>query len=296
MDIRRYGRWLRYWLTTRVGIRPTTRLIHTQYIERFLIPHLGKIRLADLTVRQLSAFFAAVGTEANRFGQPHTPTTLAHIRTTLRAALNDAIREGLIRDNPARRVELPSRRRPHALVWTPSRVADWQQTGERPSVAVWTAAQLATFLDSVHEDRLHAMWWLLALRGLRRSEVAGLRWSDLDLDHRQSSVIRARTAAGYQVYEGPPKSVASSRVVALDRRTVAILRAHGRQQRQEQRTAGRHGGTPATCSPDRTAARCTRSTSPTAWPASSREPGYPRSGYTIFDTAPLAWPTPRAPT
>ncbi|MBV8996262.1 MAG: hypothetical protein JO287_21735 [Pseudonocardiales bacterium] len=117
-------RWLRYWLSTRVGIRPTTRLSHTHYIERFLIPHLGTIRLAELTARQLTAFFVAVAQETNRFGQAHTPTTLAHIRTTLRAALNSAIRQGVIPDNPARQVELPSRRRAHALVWTPGRVAD----------------------------------------------------------------------------------------------------------------------------------------------------------------------------
>jgi hypothetical protein len=49
-------RWLRYWLSTRVAIRPTTRLSHTHYIERFLIPHLGTIRLAELTARQLTAF------------------------------------------------------------------------------------------------------------------------------------------------------------------------------------------------------------------------------------------------
>jgi integrase len=230
-------RWLRYWLSTRVGIRPTTRLSHTQYIERFLIPHVGKIRLAELTARQLTAFFAAVGQETNRFGQPHTPTTLAHIRTTLRAALNSAIREGLIQDNPARQVELPSRRRAHALVWTPGRVADWHATGIRPTVAVWTAAQLAAFLDSVRQDRLYALWWLAALRGLRRGELAGLRWADLDLDHRQLMIVRARTTAGYQIFEGPPKSAASTRTIALDRHTIAVLRQHARRQRRECDTA-----------------------------------------------------------
>jgi hypothetical protein len=80
-------RWLRYWLSTRVGIRPTTRLSHTQYIDRFLIPYLGTIRLAELTTRRLTAFFTAVAQETNRFGQPHTPTSLAHIRTKLRCLL-----------------------------------------------------------------------------------------------------------------------------------------------------------------------------------------------------------------
>ena len=75
------------------------------------------------------------------FGQPTSACTLQHIRTTLRAALNAAIREGLITDNPARRLELPTRKRAHALVWTEQRVTDWEQSGTRPAVAVWTPQQ-----------------------------------------------------------------------------------------------------------------------------------------------------------
>jgi hypothetical protein len=73
---------------------------------------------------------------------------------TLRSAINAAIREGLLRDNPARHVEVPSPRRPHALVWTAQRVEAWQKTGERPAVAVWTIEQTATFLSFVANDRL----------------------------------------------------------------------------------------------------------------------------------------------
>lgn len=152
---------------------------------------------------------------------------MAHIRTTLRAALNSAIRQGVIQNNPARQIELPSRQRAHALIWTPGRVADWHATGIRPTVAVWTAVQLAAFLDSICQDRLYALWWLAALRGLRRSELAGLRWADLD--HRQLMIVRARTTAGDQVFEGPPKSATSMRTIALDRHTVAVLRQHARR-------------------------------------------------------------------
>jgi integrase len=163
---------------------------------------------------------------------------LAHIRTTLRAALNSAIRQGVIPDNPVRQVELPARRRAHALVWTPGQVADWQATGIRPTVAVWTPAQLAAFLDSVRQDRLYALWRLATLHGLRRGELAGLRWADLDLNHRHLVIVRARTTAGYQVFEGPPKSAASMRTIALDRHTIAVLRQHAYRQRQERHAAG----------------------------------------------------------
>ncbi|MEU4218185.1 hypothetical protein [Actinoplanes sp. NPDC026623] len=77
---------------------------------------------------------------------------------------------------------MPSSRRPHALVWTAQRVEAWRQTGQRPSVAVWTTEQTATFLSFVAADWLVVMWWLIALHGLRRGEAAGLRWAYVDLD------------------------------------------------------------------------------------------------------------------
>ena len=160
-----------------------------------------------------------------------------HVRTTLRAALNAAVREGVITDNPASRVELPVRERTHAQVWTEPRVAAWQATGEHPIVAVWTPEQLAAFLHEVRHDGLYALWWLFALRGLRRGEAAGLRWADVDLDNAQLAVTRQRTTAGYTIHEGPPKSATSRRIVALDCSTVQVLRLH--RLRQEQHHARR---------------------------------------------------------
>ncbi|MGI5146839.1 hypothetical protein ACQEVC_10710 [Plantactinospora sp. CA-294935] len=101
------ARWLRYWLSVKTGIRPTTRMHYTRDVERFLIPHLGSLVLGDLTIRQLNAAFTQIALTRNRLGQPQTPCTLQHVRTTLRAALGVAVRDGLIRDNPARGVELP---------------------------------------------------------------------------------------------------------------------------------------------------------------------------------------------
>jgi len=90
--------------------------------------------------------------------RPPTPGTLHRIRATLRAALNAAVREGLRCHNPARHVELPGPRRPHAEVSTNQWIAAWRQQGQRPIVAVWTAQQLAAFLATITDDRLYPMW------------------------------------------------------------------------------------------------------------------------------------------
>jgi integrase len=134
--------------------------------------------------------------------------------------------------------ELPRARRPRAVVWTPSRVEHWQRTGERPAVAVWTAAQTAQFLHSIQGHRMYAAYHLIALRGLRRGEAAGLRWCDVDLDGKAAVISQQ-----LQQYDGhltvcPPKTPHSVRTIALDHTTVAALRVHRDRQRAEAASFG----------------------------------------------------------
>ncbi len=98
-------------------------------MERRLIPPLGRIRLSDLTGRHITDMITAIGAATNWYGRTPSPSTLHRIRATLRSALNVAIREGLLRENPACYVEVPSPRRLDALVWTAQRVEAWQETG-----------------------------------------------------------------------------------------------------------------------------------------------------------------------
>ncbi|NUW31582.1 hypothetical protein HTZ77_09105 [Nonomuraea sp. SMC257] len=72
-------------------------------------------------------------------------------------------------------MRLPVPVRSHPVVWTARREVAWQRGGERPPVAVRTVEQLAALLRVAQEDSLFVLWWLVALRGLWRGEVAGLR-------------------------------------------------------------------------------------------------------------------------
>ena len=189
--------------------------------------------LTELTVGQVQAMFTAIIRQHQALGTPVSAATLTRIRATLRAALNAAIRRGLITDNPAARAELPRARRPRAVVWTPYRIGQWRRSGERPPVAVWTVRQTARFLDAVRWHRLYAAYHLIALRGLRRGEAAGLRWCDVDPDGKTAVISQQ-----LQQYDGrlavcPPKTPHSVRVIALDRTTVAALAEHRDRQRAE---------------------------------------------------------------
>jgi integrase len=123
-------------------------------------------------------------------------------------------------------------------VWTSERVTEWQRTGIRPPVAVWTPAQTATFLNAIRGHRLYAAYHLIALRGLRRGEACGLRWCDVDLDAATAVISWQLQQNDGHVALCPPKTPHSERTIALDRTTVAALRAHRAGQLAERAAAG----------------------------------------------------------
>ncbi|MEU9111182.1 tyrosine-type recombinase/integrase [Streptomyces sp. NPDC048483] len=159
------------------------------------------------------------------------PATRQRVKATLRASLNDAISQQILTFNPAAHVELDPVRKPKALVWTDERVAKWEQTGEKPSpVMVWTPKQTGAFLDFVAEDRLYAMWHLIAFRGLRRGEACGQPWSETNLDTHSLTVSSQLVQDGWDVETSDPKTDSGFRVVALDDDTVNVLKQHRERQ------------------------------------------------------------------
>ena len=232
------GQWLRHWLASRHAPRYSTLRGYAAHIRLYLEPCLGHLLLSELRTVHVQAMLTAIARHRAAGGRPVAGGHPGRIKATLRAALNAAIRAGHLDHNPACRTELPSGRRPRPVVWTADRVREWQQTGIRPPVAVWLPAHTAQFLNSVQGDRLYAAYHLIAVRGLRRGEAAGLRWCDVDLNAATAAVSQQ-----LQQYDGhltlcPPKTFSSQRMVALDRTTVAVLRRHRAAQDAERDAAG----------------------------------------------------------
>jgi hypothetical protein len=170
-------RWLRRWLDTRTHLRATTRFHYTRDVERILVAHLGRYRLTGLDAGLLRTGVHADRRDTQQQGAGRgrrrrcgtcAPPCASRLTRRSRKACSTATRP--------RHIEISGYQQPHAKVWTDTRVEFWEQTGDRPAVAVWTAEQLATFLGAVTDDSLFAFWWLTALRGLRRGEMRGLRW------------------------------------------------------------------------------------------------------------------------
>jgi integrase len=99
-------------------------------------------------------------------------------------------------------------------------------SGRSPKIEqqAWTAAQLRLFLRAAAGHRLFPAFWLSAMTGMRRSELLGLRWSDLDLDRATASINRGLVAIGYELHESRGKTGNSRRPIDLDPTTISVLR------------------------------------------------------------------------
>jgi integrase len=164
------------------------------------------------------------------------PSTKHAIRRTLRAALNRAIAEQLITFNAAKHVELNGAARPTGLLWTPARVARWQQTGEIPSpVMVWSPQLFGEFLDAAEEHRLYSLYHVIGHHGLRRGEAVGAGWDNTALDAvpPHIDVVEEIVMDGSTPIETAPKTDTSMASVVIDKETVAVLQRRRMQQLTE---------------------------------------------------------------
>jgi len=210
------------WLPAiRSTLRPTTLELYRVNITTYIAPAVvGRMALQKVTPAALNAFYADLLEDGRSDGHGGLGSkSVRNIHGVLHKALADAVRWGRAQRNVADLAAPPR----------------WN----RPDMVVWTAEQLRTFLRTVADDRIYAAWLLLATTGMRRGEVLGLRWSDLDLDQGSAGVVQSRVVAAYgEVLTSEPKTAKGRRAVALDAATTAALRAHRAAQAQERLALG----------------------------------------------------------
>lgn len=212
------GEFLDEWLlTTKPRLRETTWYSYSVAVKR-MAKEIGAVKLQAITPLQIEKVYAKLLDSGGHHGQPLAPKTVKNCHIVMHRALADAERLGLVARNAAHSAKSPVAR--------------------RKEMATWTAEELARFLELSADDRMHAAYVLLATAGMRRGEVLGLRWSDVDLDGRRLSVAQTLTTINDQVFVGPTKTIRSRRNVALDVETVAVLRAHRRRQSEDRLAIG----------------------------------------------------------
>ncbi len=183
--------------------------------------HFGHEQIQKVTKAHVDDMVTKMLTGGRRVGNRKTktltPRTVNVTLIVLASVFEDALKQGIVGRNVVKLVGHPS-----------------QKTKE---MQTWTAESAAAFLAHVADDRLSA-GWQMSLYGLRRGEVLGLRWSDIDLVKKTLTVRWNRTVAGTKIVEQDPKTERGKRTLPLDDRLAADLDALLLKQREEADRAG----------------------------------------------------------
>lgn len=209
------------WLKTKQSTLKANTFVTTKmYCESYIVPALGSRLVQELTPALINDFYKTLLTSGGRQQTGLAPKTVRNIHGVLRKALADAERWGLVLRNVAALTDPPS--------------------VKTPAMKSWDVAQLRTFLASVEDDRLIALWVLAASTGMRRSELLGLAWVNVDLDALRLAVADTLVMVGRKptLRRFEAKSAAAHRTVAVDSATGEILREHRRRQLEERMAAG----------------------------------------------------------
>lgn len=146
------GEYLEQWLAGKAALRSTTAKSYREHLDLYLLPALGHIRLTELNENDVEGLFSAMrllgvpgvprssnpelaailaARKTDQAPKHLSPASQRRIHATLRAALNTAVKRRLIAYNPALHIELPSGRRPKAVVWNADRTAQWRTWRDR---------------------------------------------------------------------------------------------------------------------------------------------------------------------
>lgn len=213
----RFGDYLvEQWLPTReISLRPSTYSSYVIIINKQVLPELGAIRIQQPTANDIDRFYAKLSKSGLK------PKTVRNVHIIIHKALHDAVRKSLIPKNPADAADPPRVRK-----------------SDQAQLSVWTPEQLRTFFDGIAKHRLAAAYILAATTGMRRGEVLGLRWCDVDFADRSLTITQTVVSVEYELHIHGPKTAGSQRRVALDDRTIAVLEVHRERQLAEREQSG----------------------------------------------------------
>jgi integrase len=196
------GKHMTAWLDTIVqhNVRPTTLAGYRATVVNHIIPRLGDAPVQRITAAKIQATYSEMLSE----GKGARTVQLVHLR--LQQALAVAVQWNIIAVNPCDRVKPPRAR--------------------RKELRTWNRDEVRRFLVCAADDVYSPLWQIALATGMRRGELLGVRWQDIDLARGTLTVQQAVTLLNDKAIIQQPKSAASRRTVRLPSHCIAALRAH----------------------------------------------------------------------
>lgn len=212
--------YLEYWLhVQKITVRLTTYSTEHSYMMSYIIPVLGHVRLRKLEAEMFQSLYLKMQESGK------SPNTIRHVHTVIKKALGDAVKLKKLTANPLEGVKPPKARKTRAIVLN--------------------KAQAECLLKCAKETRLYSLFLMGVLLGMRRGELLGLKWADIDFEQgvlrieRGLSYVSNPQTKHYEFVEGEPKTATSKRLLRLPQVIVNALCEHRTQQLQQKASATR---------------------------------------------------------
>ncbi len=203
-------RWLRDYAAH--NVRPKTFELYEMLVRKHITPAIGAYLLQQLQPVHIQELYS------QKLAAGLSSQTVRHFHTVLREAMGHALKWGLLGRNVAEAV-------------SPPRV-------QRKNVSAWSMEEAARFLEATEKSRYHALFLLAIYGGLRRGELLGLKWEDVDFDAKLLFIKRQVVLVGGRVAVQEPKTAQSKRGLVLDDDLAAALKKHKVAQAKERLQAG----------------------------------------------------------
>ena len=205
-----FGDWIDFWYQNfcKLTVKPKTQACYENRIYTHIIPSIGKIPLNKLTQNDLQQFYAKLKKSGRKrltekYGEGLSDRMVRSCHTTCRAALEKAVADGLITTNPAIGCKLP-----------PKKSKEMQ---------VLTQAEIVRFLIQAKEEGYYEMFLLELTTGMRRGEILGLKWSDLNMQTGDLHITRQVVKVNGKTMVSTLKTKSSIRTVRLAKEMVELL-------------------------------------------------------------------------
>lgn len=204
------ARWLRTWydLYAKQNIRRSTQLQYTYFMRDLVIPRIGELPLSQLSGLRLQMLYQELRTSGRTHPQRHagqglSPKTVRSVHLFLHAALEQAVRAGVIAKNPTTECKPPKL--------------------ERKEMKVIQTEQIGEYLQAAAERNVLPLFFLELTTGLRRGELLALLWSDLDPQNRSISVTKSVARLDGELVVSKPKTQHSIRTLIIPQQAVDLL-------------------------------------------------------------------------
>ena len=202
------GEWLDEWIEGRKhSIAYSTYRNYKGMIKNHLKPTVGNIKISKLTARKVQKVVREKLENGNTKGKGGLSTrTVKYIYQTLHAALGQAVKERIISINICEAVEIPSKQ-------------------QEKKLHTWNKKEIKKFLDTaLKEGRFYEVYFLALNTGMRKGELLGLKWEDVNLEKRKLTVTRQLAAGENGLHFKKVKTNSGNRVIPLTLQLVTFLK------------------------------------------------------------------------